>query len=248
MTEVELRLSMPLHVFLSEAVVVARFFAQYWSPVVDEAGQVTRVGLVTAGEKLPADTGERILALQAEGQALHTAWILLVSPSHNAETRARAEFVWGEIVAVLDWFLDDGVEDAADAAFAKLAHVHTERGESNAALALSLEEYTALALPLRASLDGLIGFDARLLDEAPGLAAKLRAQPVVQRPSAEAEAVRIRRDVKLVALQDQVRLVRRAAQAVFRRSPDIIREATSAWERRGRAERARAARSVAPQS
>lgn len=234
------KLSLPLHIFLREVVELAKFYRANHANVKDDAGKVTRHGLESA--RLPADLADTLLALQKEAQALHTDWILVVDPNFNVAVRARSEFVLGEIMTVVDYHLDDGVEDDNDKRLTTLVTDHAGRGESHAALALALEDFTALALPMRAELDGLIGFDAALLDEAPGLAEKLRALPVVVRPSPEAEAARLRRDAKLAELYEVVRRVRRAARAVFRAEPDLARQATSAWERMGRAERARAAR------
>jgi len=238
--ESRFKLSLPLHIFLREVVELAKFYRAYHANVKDDAGKVTRYGLESA--RLPIGLADTLLALQKEAQGLHTDWILVVDPNFNVQVRTRSEFVLGEIMAVVDFYLDDGVQDDNDQRLAALVTDHAGRGASHAALALALEDFTALALPMRAELDGLIGFDAALLDEAPGLAEKLRALPVVLRPPPEAEAARLRRDAKLAELYEVVRRVRKAARAVFRDQPEIARQATSAWERMGRAERARAAR------
>jgi hypothetical protein len=238
----QLRLPVPLHIFLREVVELSKFTGQYFLNIVDENGKLLRFGLESA--RLPADTAARLLTLLAESQGLHTAWILVVDPNFNVEVRQRAEFVLGEIMVAVDTFLDDGVQDDNDVRFATLVTDHAGRGTSHAAMALALEDFTALALPLRAELDGFIGFDAALLDEAPLLAQKLRALPLVLKASAEADAAQVKRNAKLHELLALVQKVRRAARAVFRHQPEIAQQASSAWERQARAERARAARAA----
>jgi hypothetical protein len=238
----QLRLPVPLHIFLRETVGLSKFCGQYHANVVGQDGKVVRFGLESA--RLPADTGPRLLALQTESQALHTAWILVVDPNFNVEVRQRAEYVLGEIMVAVDTLLDDGVQDDNDVRYATLVTDHAGRGTSHAAMALALDDFTALALPLRAELDGFIGFDAALLDEAPLLAQKLRALPLVTKSSAEADEAQVKRNAKLHELLALVLKVRRVARAVFRHHPDIAQQASSAWERQVRAERARAARAA----
>ncbi len=231
--------SVPLHVFFSEAVGVAAFFDRRWATQKDAAGNVTRLGLDSA-RKLPEDTGAAILSALALAQAAHTAWLFIIDPSTGPDLRMRAEFVLSEIIIIIDWYLDDGVTDDNDARFAKLGQVHGELGESAAAIALALDDYAALATPMRDALDGLAGFDAKMLDEAPMLAAKLRALSPSPRRSEAAQAALADRNAKIAAVYDLVRRVRAAAQVVYRGEPEVVREVTSAWERRTRAERLRA--------
>jgi hypothetical protein len=100
----------------------------------------------------------------------------------------------------------------------------------------------------RTELDGLGDFDVALLDEAKFLSAKLRersAQRVgPQNVSAEQRALELRARLASMLAQ-RMGLVRAAAQFVFRRQPGIVREVTSAYQRRRRAERRRKAEEVA---
>lgn len=85
-------------------------------------------------------------------------------------------------------------------------------------------------------MDGIGGFDARLVKEATALAGALRARPAS--PAALAPAARAALDLRnrvVSLLWDRMSLVRSAARFVFRTSPEIAREATSAYERRRRA-------------
>lgn len=239
----------PWHILSGEAVDAAKFAERYWRSVRDEGGALVRAGLETAvGPRLPADIVARIRQQLEAAQAARTAYLFAIDPKPDAELKVRADFVLGEIVATLDWYLDDGVEDENDARFAKLGDAHAETGDSVDAVAQALEDYAALAKPLQAELDGLGGFDGRLIDEAPGLAARLRDLPRTgRRRSPEARAALADRNAKVNALYDSIKTVRAAARFVFRGKPEIVREATSAWARKSRAERARAARKAAAQ-
>lgn len=88
----------------------------------------------------------------------------------------------------------------------------------------------------RSKIDGLGGFDAKMLDEAKVVAAELRDRPaipvVLGDEAARALALRNRLAMLLAA---KMNAVRSAARFVFRHRPEIVREATSAYERRRRA-------------
>ena len=53
---------LPVHVFLGEAVDVARFFAKYWKTI-EDGDTIVRYGLESVGDRLPASTGAEILAI-----------------------------------------------------------------------------------------------------------------------------------------------------------------------------------------
>jgi hypothetical protein len=85
-------------------------------------------------------------------------------------------------------------------------------------------------------MDGLGGFEAAFIDEARDVAIALRerpATPAVQ--SEDAKAALVLRNKVLTLLWDRMSAVRSAARFVFRGQPEIIREATSTYERRRRA-------------
>lgn len=230
----------PARVLLGEAVDLAKFVCDYWDPVKDAAGKVLRPGLSTAGVKVSANVGVEILELQEALQTAHTDYLLTVA-SKKPDVRARAEFVLGEIVAALEWWLDDGVEDDRDRQLAALKGEYSDGSASTDTIAAELADYAALARQEAEGLAGLGGFDIGLIDEAESLSKRLREMPTT--PAAP-EKVRRALDVRnrvATLLIDRMYLVRTAARFVFRNQPEIARQATSLYLRKGRAAARRAA-------
>ncbi|WP_437484114.1 hypothetical protein WME75_44135 [Sorangium sp. So ce1014] len=246
----ELSLSVPLHVLFGEAVDVARFHKSYWKPEVKD-GKVVRRGLEMAASKkkngnaLTAKTGEEILSLQRAAVEAGTLYLLAVDPK-KASPFERGQVVLDEITATLEWLFDDGVEDANDARLTKLGQAHAGDPATADALALALDDYAALAAPHREAMDGLGGFDVAMLDEAKELAAGLRAHPTESAGLGEkAREALVLRNKVIGLLNARMATVRAAARFVFRDRPDIVREVTSAYGRRRRAESARRAKKKA---
>lgn len=244
----ELILSIPLHVLFGEAVDVAKFFKTYWKAE-EKDGNVVRRGLEMAAgnkkkksNKLTAKTGEEILSLQRAAVEAGTRYRLVVDPKQESPLE-RGQVVLDEITATLEWLFDDGVEDEKDAMLAKLEKAHVDDPGSADALALALDDYAALASPHREDMDGLGDFDAAMLDEAKKLSAALRERPTQTTGlSPKAREALILRNKIIGLLVERISLVRAAARFVFRNQPEIVREATSAYERRRRAETARRAK------
>ena len=144
----------------------------------------------------------------------------------------RATYLASEIDAAIAFLFDDGIEDEKDGKLAAIRAAHADTGTSANALAAELADYVKLASEHRAALDGLGGFDAALIGEAKELVAQLREHAPIE--SAEADEALDERNRLITLLQRRVGLVRAAARFVFRRDPAIIREVTSAYERRRR--------------
>jgi hypothetical protein len=236
-------LRVPLHVLTGEAVDVARFFLRRWKAERDPSGKVIMPSLELCkgfGGVTP-ELAEEILSLQQEVQAAQAAYLLTVSPKAEAAPTERAEFVLGEITAVLEWLMEDGVEDEKDAQLDRLADTYRDAASQDA-LAAALDDYAGLASRYRAELDGLGDFDVALLDEAKTLAVRLRERSAErigpQNATGEECAQALRSRLASMLLQ-RMNTVRSAAQFVFRHHPNIVREATSAYERRRRAARRR---------
>jgi hypothetical protein len=234
----EFRLPLPLHALLAEAVDTARFVDRYYANVVDaETGELVRYGLVSANKAgLTPQLGADILALQEAAQRAHTAYLMVVQPRSEGRAKiGRARFVLGEIAATVRWFLDDGVRDDWDTRLEKLDAEHRDEPESADALAGALFNYATLAEAHRASLAGLGGFEAALIDEAFLLVGELRALPSGTTTTPEERQALSLRNRLLALLYERMQLVRAAARFVFRGQPQILREATSAYGRRQRA-------------
>lgn len=247
-----LQLSVPFHVLLGEAVDVAKFFGKYWDNVLDDKKVVVRPGLETAvnpRSKAPAKigpgTGQEILSLHEATQAAQTAYLLTVDPA-SANPMDRAQTVLSRLTGTLEWLFDDGVEDENDAQLASLGAEHGGDPSTPDALAGALVDYAALAAPHRAEMDGLGNFDVAMIDEAGKLAKALRNRPAV--PAALGEKARAALNLRnrlAMVLSARIALVRGAARFVYSNQPEIVREATSAYERRRRAAARRASQAKA---
>lgn len=231
--------TLPIHVLLGEAVDVARFVDLYWEPA-EEAGGKLRPGLREAGKRVSKKLSAELLELQAAVQAAQTAYLLAGSPTPT-DLRERALFVVQELIAALEWLFDDGVEDENDRALATLKEEHGRIGDSLDALASELSDYAALAERHAGELDGIGGFEVALIAEARQLAAALRDQgaPAAGR-SEEVDALDLRNRLAAL-LTERIALARNAARFVFRHYPAIVRQATSAYQRKRRAASRRSA-------
>jgi hypothetical protein len=234
-------LDVPLSVLLDEAPVVAAFVRNRWEP--KDGPDDKHPGLKSAVKARPmaiawsVELADEILELQAATQYGQNQYVLAATPQDPPPTD-RAEFVVSELSAVLEWYFDDGVEDEHDA---QLSALDASVGEPStiAELASALEGYAAVAATVRGEIDGVIGFEVALIDEAPTLARQLRERDVPKDPTAMAEALDARRRLATL-LHERLQLVRRAGRAVFRHQPELAREPISAYRRRRRAARRRA--------
>lgn len=229
-------LRVPFRTLLGESVEVAKFVSQYWNP----AG--SRPGLSSAGTKLPSTIAEDILSLRDAVQDAETGYQMVVEPKVDTEAlKARGTQLLNDITATLEWYLDDGQETDEDVQLANLQAAHADDTGSADNLAQALHDYATMAGPMADQLSGLGNFDASGIEEALRIADQLGE--VTLTPTARSEKARdakLLRDQLANLLSDKVRLVRSAARFVFRNQPEISRLATSAYERRRRAEARRA--------
>lgn len=147
-----------------------------------------------------------------------------------------------EITAVLEFLFDDGVEDERDAQLARAKQANDDT-TAQLALASALTDYSNLGDHYRDEIDGLGDFDVAMLDEAKELAAALRKRSTQGTAAAKkkSSAAIDWRNRLATVLAREVASVRSAARFVFRHHPALVREAASAYERRVRAARKRAA-------
>ncbi|MCA9653654.1 MAG: hypothetical protein H6712_26590 [Myxococcales bacterium] len=244
-------LRLPFHVLVGEAVDVARFFERYYEEErAPKTKTLLRPGLSSIGhDRLPPSTADRLLALVDEVQAAQTDYQLAASAPEGDEDLARGRFVLSELTAALDFLFDDGVEDERDVQLLRVRRANDDTSSTDA-LAAALADYAGLAAHYRDELHGFGDFDGALIDEAASLADALRERSA-RGPSEAAvqarEALQWRNRLATL-LTDEVARVRRAARFVFRHHPQIVREATSTYERRSRAARRRAAAQVATEA
>lgn len=235
---------MPLHVLFGEAVDVARFFEKYYETRTDEKGNVLRLGLDSVAahgkpkspRKIGPKSGKEILSIQRAAQEAQTRFLLTVDSNAEEDPGERGRFLLGELRAALVYHFDDGVTDARDEKLTRVTDAHDEDPRAADALAAALLDHAALAAECAEELDGMGGFSAAYIEEARKVAAALQNKPFRVSPGPAArEAIELRN--RLVALlMERVGAVRAAARFVFRDKPEVVREATSAYARKRRAE------------
>ncbi len=229
-------LNIPYDIFVAEAVLVGDFVKKYWQP------EGTRPGLIRTKKRLPEATAEEIPSLVRAVQEAQTRLLLLVDPI-VADLGERARFVVVELESAIEFLLDDDVEEPADAQLGKIQAFHSQNGQRSSALVQALRDYAALADELKTRLVEVDSeFDVALIEEAKTLAAAMGEHPVVVAAPLRIEATAATkvRNQLLHLLTAKVRLVRKTAARVFRHHPELIREASSAYERRRRAAARRA--------
>jgi hypothetical protein len=232
------KLPIPFHVLAGEALDVTRFCQRNWEPALDRNGQVTTPGLKSAvgNGTFNDNIARELLELHDVLQAAQTSYLLLASGPASAPMD-RAHYLLGELRGVLEWFFDDGREDAADAQLERLVEEH-DGALSQDAVAAALFDFAALAERHRASIAGLGGFEAALIDEATTVARELRersAGPAAIEPlPAQRQALELRNRLGSL-LYERMQRVRAAARFVFRRHAALVREVTSQYARRQRA-------------
>jgi hypothetical protein len=223
-------LRIPYDVYLRESAGSAAFIYKYWDP------GPSRPGLVSVQVRLPRETAADIQSQIRAVQYAQTELLLVVDPA-VASRGERARAIIDELESVISFTLDDEVEETADEQLAQIQAFHSQDGERSSALAQGLRNYAALGRQLGARLTEADGdFDPRLLDEAEELADDLidAGANAAAAGSARGKEATAMRNRLLSVLHKRVTLVRRVAAHVFRRHPEIVREVTSAYERRRR--------------
>ncbi len=224
----------PLHVMFGESHDLVSFALKHWRAETDGAGRQTRPGLESAGKKFTLTTVAEIEDLAATGRRLQSAYLLALEGPTVTALKERGTFLVSETRAALEYLFDDGVEDDNDARLAAIVAAHKDDPETADAIAGALTDYVALANQHRAELDGVGGFEAKLLDEGAALAEKLLDHPQRALASEASQKALERRNRVLQLLQQRINLGRGAARFVFRAHPEIARLALSAYERRRR--------------
>jgi hypothetical protein len=254
----DFRCALPFQVWLGETMEVAAFARGHWTASQDaegagvpglESAQRRRGGQLLKGRDaapvLTALTAAEIVELHGAVTEAQAAYQQAAHPTPASATDlGRARELLSELAHHLEYLFDDGVEDQNDAALASVKQQHQDDPASIDALASELSDYAALAEQHRADLDGLGGFDARHIDEAVELVGRLRRRPRAPVPAAtpEAHAALALRNRLATLLDQRERLVRSAAQLVYRNRPALVRQVTSAYERRRKAHQRAAAR------
>ena len=249
LTQPRTSFALPAHVFLGEAVDVAAFVQNYWEPVLDGRRRVIRPGLSSVNAegtlRLSPQIAQELDELQQAAHRAQFLYKLAVSPAEE-DVMEQGAATLSELTAILEYYYDDGQETVEDV---QLERLHDEHAvpTSHDAMALALDDYAALAAPIRDQLNGLAGFSVETIDEARTLASQLRSKSAPkQADTAARDALRLR-DQIWTLLYDRIREVRRTARIVFRHHPEILRQATSTYQRRKAAEYRRRQRAAQEQ-
>jgi hypothetical protein len=188
-----------------------------------------------ASPALTRHTADEIDELLPLVQSAQLSYLVALHPQVLAADIARLAELLAEISAAVEHLFDDGVEDQRDAQLAQIKQAHQGDPATLDAAIAELADYAGLAQEYRAELDGFGGFQVADLDEALALVTKLRGRPQQATSSDESTLRRVARDQLVTLLWTRVKLIRSAAQYVFRGHPEIARRATSAYLRRQRA-------------
>jgi hypothetical protein len=239
---VENPLRVPYDIGLKEAAAAASFVTKHWEAT------TSAPGLSRIKKRLPQAVAEEMLSLIRAVQEAQTNLIMLVDPVVSKHGD-RARFLVEELESILDFVLDDGVDEPEDEQLAQIRDFHSQNGQRSSALSQALRDYATLAKSLKGRISEVDAeFDTDLIGEAEALSKTLAesggANPSAQSP--EARAATLIRNQLLTLLLRRVASVRSAAAYVYREHPEILREVTSAYQRRVRAARRAAKKQPEP--
>ncbi|HEU4410633.1 MAG TPA: hypothetical protein VFS43_35585 [Polyangiaceae bacterium] len=221
-------LNVPYSVALAEAAEVARFVDEHWE------GEGDLPGLSRYEARLPRATADEIRALIVAVQWQQTRVFLQTAPT-RVGLGAEAIALVDELASTLEFVLDGEAEGPAALQLARLKQRHARGGRGASALAQALRDHSALAEALRDRiLEADKGFDVALIARARELADRLALAPSAAARPADQERERAARNRLLGLLMQKVSLVRATAAHAFRKHPDLVRQVTSAYERRRR--------------
>lgn len=243
-------LKTPLDVLLGEAVDVAKVHGRYWKAQRDGdeivlPGLELAVGRGPRKKPLSAKTGKEILSLASAVREADVTYQLALRPPARAPS-AEGRALFAELSDVLEWAFDDGVDDERDQQLSNLDVRYGEPGTHDE-LASALEAYADLADEVRDLLETFETFDVASIERARAVAAALRDAPAQpSQPNDEAAQALALRNRLARLLQTRIQLVRSAVGLVFRKHPEIRREAASTYERRRKAAARRARREAEP--
>ena len=232
-----LRSRVPMPVLLGEAVDVAGFLSRHWEPGPFEGVSVPGLKVVANEGRVTDSTRTEILELRNALDAAHVSYLLALDPP-KVDLMRRGEQLLSEVTAWLDYLFDDDERTIEDDQLERLAREYPDP-QSQDVMAAALLAYSTFANQFRDRLSA-ISFDVATLDQAIEVAGQLRDRSAVNDGGKGDEALDLRNRLASLLVQ-RVRAVRAAARLVFRAQPKLVREATSAYQRRRVASARRAA-------
>jgi hypothetical protein len=228
----------PIYVLTGEAYDLAALAKKYWKSRYTRNNVITQRGLDLIGKSLPYSLIGELISLSDALQQGHSAYVLTTGPAHKTQLIEAAQKLVSELDTVLDFHASLGAHPAEREQLTNVETEHAEDPSTPDALASELDDYAALASPIRKELDGLGGFDVSDIDHARALATELRSLPPGLRSTEESQteqdALDLRNRVARL-LQERTSRLRQAGRFVFRDQPEIAQLFPSAYERKKRA-------------
>lgn len=224
-------IGMPIATNILEAESAAAFLEKLWEPAADGS----RPGMSAASAIVPKKTAEEIRSLVRACRQTHVdALFTPDAAASSADLLKAGNELLSNLTAALELVLDDDLHEPADDAFAG-AKARATADATTATFVQALQDFAGVAEVVKDKLVKLEDFDPRWIAKARTVAQQLSAAGVPRPGKQASEQIDIRNRL-LVLLNDRVNLVRRGSRYVFRNHPDIVRLATSTYQRARRAE------------
>ncbi len=142
----------------------------------------------------------------------------------------RARFVNRELRLAAELDADDGVRDEKDVSLESLRKTHAADPSTNAELGDSIGSYARHARKHQESFKTIPNFDANLIEEGLLLSDALRSRTA----NTGTNTALASRDAYLELIRVRIAKVRKVVRYAFRATPEVVREATSAYLREKR--------------
>ena len=225
-----LDLGMPYAIFIAEAIKCANMVHKYeTSPDPRKYPALSLFAKRMGGPEVAAE----ILYLTDRADAQRDEARDAAAPMGDSQIE-RARFVNRELRLAAELDADDGVRDEKDVSLESFKKIHSTDPGTNAELADSLGSYARHAKKYEESFLTIPNFDGNLIEEGVLLSDALRSRT----GAAGSNAALASRDAYLELIRVRLAKVRKVVRYAFRATPEVVREATSAFLReKRRAER-----------
>jgi hypothetical protein len=223
-------------VLWDEAVDLAHLLRDTWDGFPGVDGKVVVPGF--SGMLQNASVAKDLLELV--GAIQHADARYRLSATRGPAPIPEARHVLSELRAALAWVASDPGAEKVREVLPRLARIHG-RARSLVVLAAALYDYAELAERQGGKLRAIASYDPGLVGEARALADALREHHAGATAYTDRKKWREARDRLVLVLDDRVTEVRLAARYLFRHHPALLRQATSAYERKRKAKRAKGA-------
>ena len=230
MVDGPVELPVPYPVYISEAIKCANMVHKYEeSPDPRKYPSLSLFAKRMGGPEVAAEI--LYLTDRADAQRDEAKGSIVVNGDSEIE---RARFVNRELRLASELDADDGVLDEKDASLDALRKTHATEPGTIAELADSVCSYARRAKKYADSFATIPNFDMGLIEEGLLLSDALRSRTT----NTKGNTALASRDTYLLLLRDRITKVRKVVRYAFRATPEVVREATSAFLRdKRRAER-----------